>query len=249
MADACIGDEWLHGQACTLLDAHERAGNFLETGCVATVAAWPDESLEGEQFGPYRLAARIGGGGMGEVYRARDTRLDRTVAIKVLLSHVAVDGPARERFEREARVVAGLNHPHICTLYNIGVHRRSSDGHSVPYLVMEYLSGETLADRLATGPLPLDDALDCAIQMASALDTAHRAGIVHRDLKPQNIMLTSSGPKLLDFGLAKAAAPGGEAPLGLGLGADHAGHDRWHAALYGARAARGPPRGRTHRPV
>jgi TolB-like protein len=143
---------------------------------------------------------------MGEVYRARDTRLGRTVAIKVLLSHTAVDEPARERFEKEARVVAGLNHPHICTLHDIGTYRESAEHGPVPYLVMEFLNGETLADRLAKGALPVEQALDFAIQIVSALDTAHRAAIVHRDLKPRNVMLTSGGAKLLDFGLAKAAA-------------------------------------------
>ena len=190
---------------------------FWKRHCVATVAAWPDEDLTGAEFGPFRLESRIGGGGMGEVYRARDTRLARTVAIKVLRSHVAVDEPARERFEREARVVAGLNHPHICTLHDIGTYQAPTGPGPVPYLVMEFLNGETLADRLAKGPLPLEDALDCAIEIASALDTAHRAAIVHRDLKPQNVMLTSAGAKLLDFGLAKATAP---PPQGASLTSD-----------------------------
>ncbi len=204
--EACVGDERLRAHASTLLDAHERAGDFLETTCVASGAELPDDNLEGAQFGPYRLESRIGGGGMGEVYRARDTRLGRIVAIKVLVSHVAVDGPARDRFEREARVIAGLNHPHICMLHDVGTH--AAAGHApVPYLVMEYLNGETLADRLAKSALAVEDALDCAIQIASALDTAHRAAIVHRDLKPRNVMLTSAGTKLLDFGLAKATTP------------------------------------------
>jgi len=207
VADACLADEGLHRQVSALLHAHEHAHDFLETACVTTVAAWPNEDLTGTQFGPFLLESRIGGGGMGEVYRARDTRLGRTVAIKVLQSHVAADEPARERFEREARVVAGLNHPHICTLHDIGTYRAATGQGPAPYLVMEFLEGETLADRLAQGPLPLDDALDCAIQIASALDTAHRAAIVHRDLKPRNVMLTPAGAKLLDFGIAKAAAP------------------------------------------
>jgi len=134
---------------------------------------------------------------MGEVYEARDTRLHRGVAIKVLPSPVAADRESRERFEREARAVAALNHPHICTLYDIG----RADG--VDFLVMELLEGETLASRLARGPLPAEDALPLAIQIASALERAHRAGIVHRDLKPANIMLTEQGSKVLDFGLAK----------------------------------------------
>ena len=138
---------------------------------------------------------------MGDVYKARDTRLARTVALKVLPPHVAQDPQSRERLEREARAVAALNHPHICTLHDIGSH----DG--TDFLVMEYAEGETLKARLAKGPLPLDQALEYAIQLASALDRAHRAGIVHRDIKPGNIMLTRSGAKLLDFGLAKACAP------------------------------------------
>ena len=139
---------------------------------------------------------------MGEVYKATDTRLDRTVAIKVLPEHVASDPDLKQRFEREARTVAALNHPHICTLHDIG----TQDG--IDFLVMEYLDGETLAQRLEKGALPLDQALQIAIEIADALDKAHRQGIVHRDLKPGNIMLTKAGAKLLDFGLAKLRKPG-----------------------------------------
>ena len=138
---------------------------------------------------------------MGEVYRARDTRLDRTVAIKVLPEHVAADPDLRQRFEREAKTISSLNHPHICTLHDIG----SQDG--IDFLVMEYLEGETLAQRLEKGALPLEQALQVAIELADALDKAHRQGIVHRDLKPGNIMLTKAGAKLLDFGLAKPSKP------------------------------------------
>ncbi len=152
----------------------------------------------GTKLGPYEIESPLGAGGMGEVYRARDTRLDRTVAIKVLPQHLADTPEAKQRFEREARAVSALNHPNICTLYDVG----SQDG--TEYLVMEYLEGETLAARLEKGPLPLDQALKCGIEVADALDKAHRAGIIHRDLKPGNIMLTKSGAKLLDFGLAKA---------------------------------------------
>jgi len=135
---------------------------------------------------------------MGEVYKGRDTRLDRTVAIKVLPSLLAGDPQFRDRFDREARAISQLTHAHICTLYDVG----HQDG--THYLVMEYLDGETLADRLAKGGLPLDQVLKIAIEIATALDAAHRVGIVHRDLKPGNIMLTRSGAKLLDFGLAKS---------------------------------------------
>jgi Tol biopolymer transport system component len=155
----------------------------------------------GTKLGPYEIGAPLGAGGMGEVYRARDTRLDRTVAIKVLPQHLADTPEARQRFEREARAVSALNHPHICTLHDVG----SQDG--TEFLVMEYLEGETLAARLEKGPLPLEQVLKLGTEMADALDKAHRQGIVHRDLKPGNIMLTKSGAKLLDFGLAKAALP------------------------------------------
>src|ERR1700756_2986514 len=151
----------------------------------------------GTQLGPYEILSAIGAGGMGEVYRARDTRLDRIVAVKILPDHLSDRAELRERFEREARTVASLNHPHICTLYDIG----QQDG--TDFLVMEYLEGETLAERLKKGPLPLEQAMQYAIEIADALDKAHRKGITHRDLKPGNIMLTKGGAKLLDFGLAK----------------------------------------------
>jgi Tol biopolymer transport system component len=155
----------------------------------------------GTRLGPYEVVAALESGGMGEVYRARDTRLDRAVAIKVVATELAADPQLRERFEREARAIAALNHPNICTLHDVG-----HEG-DVAFLVMELLEGETLASRLERGPIPLDRAVEYAIQIASALDRAHRAGIVHRDLKPGNIMLTKSGAKLLDFGLAKRAEP------------------------------------------
>ncbi len=187
----------------------------------------------GTRLGPYEIQSALGAGGMGEVYRARDTRLDRTVAIKVLPSHVSADPALRERFEREARTIAALNHPHICTLHDVG----HQDG--IDFLVMEHLEGETLAQRLTRGGMDLNDALAIAIQMADALDKAHRAGIVHRDLKPGNIMLVRrggpssppdakssdvrrggpSGPptaKLLDFGLAKVT-PAVVAASGLSI--------------------------------
>jgi serine/threonine protein kinase/Tol biopolymer transport system component len=151
----------------------------------------------GTRLGPYEIQSPLGAGGMGEVYKARDTRLDRTVAIKVLPEHVATDPELRQRFEREAKTLAALSHPHICLIHDVG----SEQG--VDYLVMEHLEGETLAQRLSRGALPLDQALQVAIQIADALDKAHRKGIVHRDLKPGNIMLTKAGAKLLDFGLAK----------------------------------------------
>ncbi len=153
----------------------------------------------GTRLGPYEVLAPLGAGGMGQVYRARDTRLDRSVAIKVLPPHLAEDTELRRRFEREARVISSLSHPHICTLFDIGQHE------SVEFLVMELLEGETLAERLKRGPIPAEQVLKIGIEIADALEKAHKqgSGIVHRDLKPANIMLTKSGAKLLDFGLAK----------------------------------------------
>src|ERR1700720_1419773 len=162
----------------------------------------------GTKLGPYEIQSLLGAGGMGEVYRARDTRLDRTVAIKVLASHLSSSPELKQRMEREARAISSLNHPHICHLYDIG----SQDG--TDFLVMEYLEGEALDHRLQRGPLPLKQTLEVGVQICEALEKAHRAGIVHRDLKPGNIMLTAAGAKLLDFGLAKpAVATLGTQPL------------------------------------
>ncbi len=155
----------------------------------------------GTRLGPYEITAPLGAGGMGEVYRARDTRLERTVAIKILPEQFSADPVRKQRFEREAKTISSLNHPHICVLHDVG----SQDG--IDYLVMECVEGETLAKRLEKGPLPLDQVLKYGVQIAGALDRAHRSGVVHRDFKPGNIMLTTTGAKLLDFGLAKPAAP------------------------------------------
>jgi len=155
----------------------------------------------GSKLGPYEIVGPLGAGGMGEVYRATDTRLERTVAIKILPASISADPVAKQRFEREAKTISGLNHPNICTLHDVG----SQDG--VDYLVMECVEGETLAKRLEKGPLPLEQTLKYGAQIAEALDKAHRSGIVHRDLKPGNVMLTATGAKLLDFGLAKSTAP------------------------------------------
>src|SRR5262245_42743558 len=155
----------------------------------------------GARLGPYEIVSPVGAGGMGEVYRAKDTRLGRDVAVKVLPAHMSSSPELRQRLEREARTISQLQHPHICMLHDVG-HQNGTD-----YLVMEFLEGETLADRLGKGALPVEQALRIGIEIAGALDAAHRSGIVHRDLKPGNIMLTKSGVKLLDFGLAKLAAP------------------------------------------
>jgi eukaryotic-like serine/threonine-protein kinase len=158
----------------------------------------------GSRLGPYDILSPLGAGGFGEVYKARDTRLDRTVAIKILPS---ADPELKARFEREAKAIAALTHPHICTLYDVG-HQDGTD-----YLVMEYLEGETLDKTIARGPIKIEDALKIAVEIVDALDKAHRSGIVHRDLKPANVMLTKSGVKLLDFGLAKLT----QAPMLGGL--------------------------------
>jgi serine/threonine protein kinase/roadblock/LC7 domain-containing protein len=155
----------------------------------------------GTKLGPYEIQSAIGAGGMGEVYRARDTRLERTVAVKILPQHLSDQRDAKERFEREARAISSLNHANICQLYDVG----EQDG--ISYLVMEYLEGETLGARLGKGPLPMEQLFRIGAEIADGLDRAHRSGVVHRDLKPGNIMLTKSGAKLMDFGLAKAMTP------------------------------------------
>jgi len=218
----------------------------------------------GTRLGPYEVVALIGAGGMGEVYKASDTRLNRTVAIKVLPPHWADDPEMKLRFEKEARTIASLTHPHICTLHDIGRESpstpsessgpaasgqapstgsgqgpsttsttagRTLSGQAIDYLVMEYLEGQTLAQRLERGALPLEEALKVAIAIADAMDKAHREGVVHRDLKPANVMLTPSGPKLLDFGLAKLKALG--KPASTPAGSPAAGSSRADATAPG----------------
>src|SRR5229473_2626731 len=153
----------------------------------------------GKMLGPYEIQSPLGAGGMGEVYRARDSRLARIVAIKVLPEHLSENPEARERLDREARAISSLSHPNICHLYDVG----QQDG--ISFLVMEYLEGETLADRLRKGPLPIEQVLKCGIEICEGLEKAHRSGVIHRDLKPGNIMLSKAGAKLMDFGLAKAS--------------------------------------------
>jgi len=207
LSDACGGDEAMCHEVESLL-RQDSEGLVLDRSVWSTAAPLFDVGanlLPGTALGPYRIEGPLGAGGMGEVFRATDTRLNRAVAIKVLPPGVALDQQMRARFAREAMAVAALTHPHICTLYDVGRHGE------IDFLVMEYLEGDTLASRLATGRVSLDEALAYAIEVASALEHAHRHGIVHRDLKPANIMLTASGAKLLDFGLAKfraAAHPG-----------------------------------------
>jgi len=200
LEEACSEDPDLRAEVESLLATHEQAGGFLGKPAMEEVARQLKEeppSFIGRQLGPYQILGLLGAGGMGEVYKAKDTRLNRTVAIKVLPKHLAERKGLRQRFEREARAIAGLNHPHICALYDIGSHT------GVDFLVMEYLEGEQLNERLKKGPLPLELLLQVAMEIASALEQAHRQGVIHRDLKPGNIMLTEGGAKLLDFGLAK----------------------------------------------
>jgi len=199
LRDACAADPSLQQEVEALL-SQDAAHVILDRSLWATAAPLFPEGPDigrGTTLGPYRIESRLGAGGMGQVFRATDTRLDRPVAIKVLPTGVALDPQMRARFSREAKAVAALTHPHICTLYDVG---RDDD---TDFLVMECLEGETLAARLAEGRLSLDEALAYAIHIASALDHAHTHGIIHRDLKPANVMLTASGAKLLDFGLAK----------------------------------------------
>ena len=198
VAAACGSNRALCAEIERMLESHGRAAGFLSTPVVVLDEPSAVRSLEGQRIGPYHLSSRIGAGGMGVVYKARDTRLDRTVAIKVLPADTADDAQARERFDREGRAIAALNHPHICALYDIGESAVSSQqaalgSNVVRFLVMEYLEGETLSDRLTRGALPLAHALQIAVQIASALDKAHRAGIVQRDLKPGNIVLIRGG--------------------------------------------------------
>jgi eukaryotic-like serine/threonine-protein kinase len=199
IADSTAGDEGLRREVESLL-AQDHATGLLDRPALEIAAGLlrSDETLPpGAELGPYRITQVVGTGGMGHVYRAIDTRLNRTVAIKVLRNELATDPQFRERFEREAKAIAALAHPHICTLHDV----RTENG--VDFLVLEYLEGETLAARLAKGALPFADALRHAIEIAGALVAAHRSGVAHRDLKPANIVLTKSGAKLLDFGLAK----------------------------------------------
>ncbi len=172
----------------------------------------------GARLGPFEVQSLLGAGGMGEVYKALDTRLARAVALKVLPHHIAADPDFRERFQREARAISSLNHPHICAIHDVGeAPDPTGRGEPIHYLVMEYLEGQTLAERLERGRLTLEQTLHFGIQVARALESAHRAGIVHRDLKPANIMLTRSGAKLLDFGMAKVREAGGGVGGGAGV--------------------------------
>ena len=205
-------DDATRAEVESLLAAHERADDFLKA---SALGPGPDNEspidtprlVAGTRLGVFEIVELLGIGGMGEVYRARDTRLDRFVAVKVLPSRHEITPSGRQRFEREARAISKLSHPHICTMHDVGA--AQVDGREVAFLVLELLDGETLAARLARGPLSVAHALNDAIDIADALATAHAQGVVHRDLKPSNVMVTKSGLKLLDFGLAQLRAPEG----------------------------------------
>jgi serine/threonine protein kinase len=207
LRDTCGGNEKLRVEVESLLIAHSAAASFADRAALdahSAAAGGPPPQLQPRhRLGPYEIVKRIGVGGMGEVYKARDTRLNRVVAIKVLPEALASDPQFQARFEREASTISQLDHPHICTIHDVG------EQNGIAFLVMQYLEGETLEDRLKKGPLSVDQALKCAVQIADALDAAHRRrdGITHRDLKPANVMLTRNGAKLLDFGIAKLRGP------------------------------------------
>src|SRR5262245_44941687 len=204
LEEACGDDADLRQEVESLLAYDRQAKQFINQPALqATAVKLSNEppSLIGRKLGPYQIQVALGAGGMGEVYKARDTRLNRTVAIKVLPRYLSERADLRQRFEREARAIAGLNHPNICALHDIG----REEG--IDCLVMEYVDGQTLSQCLRKGPLPTAQLLRTAVEIATALDQAHRQGVIHRDLKPGNIMLTKTGAKLLDFGLAKRQAP------------------------------------------
>jgi uncharacterized repeat protein (TIGR03803 family) len=206
LRESCADDASLRVEVEELLQSDSRAGGFIETPALQMLARQEARALEatsgfrldsGAQLGPYEIVKPLGAGGMGEIYSARDTRLGRTVAVKILGSRMMDQAGFRERLEREARAVSNLNHPHICPLHDIGRDQ------GIDYLVMEFVEGESLAERLKRGPLAGPEVLRIAIEIAGALDYAHRQGVIHRDLKPGNIMLTARGAKLVDFGLAR----------------------------------------------
>jgi serine/threonine protein kinase len=210
LMETCGADEALRRELEALLEYEHQAGSFIEIPAIEIAARRASLSLNrahheeaqfrlaaGERLGPYEILKPLGAGGMGEVYCARDVRLGRTVALKILSARMMQHAGIRSRLEREAQAISSLNHLHICTLHNIGRYNE------IDYLVMELLEGQTLAERLKEGALAGPELLRIAIEVAEALDYAHRNGVIHRDIKPENIMLTDQGVKLVDFGLAR----------------------------------------------
>jgi serine/threonine protein kinase len=209
LKQACNGDEALQREVGTLLAQEEQAHTFLETDEPGTSSQSIETSVApGERIGPYLVLEFLQKGGMGEVYKARDVRLDRTVAIKFLPHAYAEDADALERFEREVRAASALNHPRICTVYDVGDHQGR------PFYVMEFLEGQSLRDRIADKPMPIPEVVDLGMQIADGLQAAHAKGIIHRDIKPANIFVTSCGQaKILDFGIAKRVTKPHSAPV------------------------------------
>ena len=204
VAQACGSDEALRSEVTLLLDGHAQAESFIETPAheVAADFIGAQTSLVGQQLNHYQILAPLGKGGMGEVYQARDTKLDRTVALKILPADVALDAVRMQRFVREAKAASALNHPHVATIYEIG------EVNDIHFIAMEYVEGQTLAAKINGTPLAINEIVELGSQIADALDEAHRKGITHRDIKPANVMLTErSQAKVLDFGLAKIARP------------------------------------------
>jgi eukaryotic-like serine/threonine-protein kinase len=200
----CAGDEVLRGKVEALLASHQQAGSFIETPVAAIAASIVENGqtdlLIGQMIGHYKISKRIGAGGMGEVYLASDITAGRSAALKLLPTHLTGDAERLKRFQQEARAVAGLNHPNILTVYEVGA------DNSTRYIASELIEGETLRQRLARGSMQLSEAVEIAVQVAGALAAAHEAGVVHRDVKPENIMLRPDGyVKVLDFGIAKLA--------------------------------------------
>jgi len=233
--NACAGDRALQAEVESMLAAHERAGSFAERPALETVGVLERRLRSGASIGAYRIESWLGEGGMGEVYRARDTRLDRDVAIKILPALFALDESRLARFEREARLLASLNHPRIAAIHGV------ENAAGVHALVLELVEGPTLADRLRYGPLAIQEVLSIAKEIAEALEAAHEKGIVHRDLKPANVKVTrDAGVKLLDFGLAKAAAPDAPEPA-VDISGSHEGLLLGTAPYMSPEQARGKP--------